>query len=74
MKQNQLLSGCQGYNTAIELWLELVKLGYQTCAKNPKYWNVVSKFPPPSKLGKRSLWSDEDITQWRNQFMENVDG
>lgn len=31
-------------------------------------------FPRPRRLGKRSVWSDEDITQWRNQFMENVDG
>ena len=70
MKQNQLLSGCQGYNIAIKLWLELVKLGYQTCAKNPKYWIAESKFPPPRRLGKRSVWRDEDITQGREQFMK----
>ena len=27
-------------------------------------------FPKPHRLGKRSVWSDEDITQWREQFME----
>ena len=27
-------------------------------------------FPRPHRLGKRSVWSDEDITQWREQFME----
>ena len=27
-------------------------------------------FPRPRRLGKRSVWSDEDITQWREQFME----
>jgi len=31
-------------------------------------------FPKPRKLGKRSVWSDEDITLWREQFMENVNG
>jgi prophage regulatory protein len=31
-------------------------------------------FPKPRKLGKRSVWSDEDIILWREQFMENVNG
>jgi len=70
MNQNQLLSGRQGCNIAIELWPELVQPGYQTYARNPKYWIAESKFPPPRRLGKRSVWSDEDITQWREQFMD----
>ena len=27
-------------------------------------------FPKPRKLGKRSVWIEEDITLWREQFME----
>ena len=26
-------------------------------------------FPKPRKLGKRSVWSDEDLALWREQFM-----
>ena len=27
-------------------------------------------FPKPRKLGKRSVWSDEDIGQWRADFLK----
>lgn len=27
-------------------------------------------FPKPCKLGKRSVWSEEDIVQWRVNFLE----
>ena len=29
------------------------------------------KFPKPRRLGKRSVWADHDIEQWREQWMEN---
>jgi len=29
------------------------------------------RFPKPRRLGKRSVWADHDIEQWREQWMEN---
>ena len=31
-------------------------------------------FPKPRKLGKRSVWNDEDIDKWREQFLGSKDG
>ena len=41
----------------------------------PTFYRLVAagKFPKPRKLGKRSVWSDEDIALWREQFMESKD-
>ena len=29
------------------------------------------KFPKPFRLGARSVWTKEDIEQWREQWLEN---
>ena len=31
-------------------------------------------FPKPRKLGTRSLWSNQDIAKWREQFLGSKDG
>jgi hypothetical protein len=72
MIQHQLLSGRQGCNVAIELWPELAQQGYRSCAKNPKYRIAEGKFSKPRRLGKPSVWTKEDIEQWREQWLEGV--
>ncbi len=32
------------------------------------------RFPKPKRLGKRSVWTDQDIEQWREQWLGASDG
>ena len=71
MNQNRHLSGRQSCNKAIKLWPELAQLGYKTRAINTNYKIAEGTFPKPRRLGKRSVWMDQDIKQWREQWLEN---
>ena len=31
------------------------------------------RFPKPRRLGKRSVWTTEDVNQWRAQWLEGTD-
>ena len=35
---------------------------------------AVGEFPKPRKLGSRSVWLEEDIRVWREQFIEGTNG
>ncbi|RXV58078.1 transcriptional regulator [Roseovarius sp. A46] len=32
------------------------------------------RFPKPKRLGKRSVWTDQEIQQWREQWLGGSDG